>query len=321
MAKYLDSTGVKHYTEKIKDGTIVAGKAKEIVEGGKVPASTIDGIISLDHIPQGAKERVVVVANQAARYALTTDNVQLGDTVKENDTGLMYVVVDESNLGNASGYLEYLSGQTKEQLGYNADNVNVGMGEYRYADYEQISVDVTDGFGNDNKDTVFLHAADSDYAGLMTAADKMKLDKITLNSSGAISSDVEWGSVVNKPSVTLPSGSLDLGADLLSIGQSNIIPIYKDVATFFAGGLNVGVISNVNAGTVNRSLLIRGSHEEITLSGAANQTRDYVIQVNYSSIIVYTSSNSGSTWTSEEMYTNDSALTTSEIDTAIAAAN
>jgi hypothetical protein len=30
--------------------------------------------------------------------------VQLGDTVKETDTGLMYVVVDESKLNSEDGY-------------------------------------------------------------------------------------------------------------------------------------------------------------------------------------------------------------------------
>lgn len=104
MSKYLDKTGVQHYTEKIQDGTIVAGKAKA------VPASGIEGVIDISHIPQGALERVVKVTDETARYKLTTDNVQLGDTVMQTSDGLMFIVIDESNLGNASGYQAYSAG-------------------------------------------------------------------------------------------------------------------------------------------------------------------------------------------------------------------
>lgn len=105
MSKYVDKAGLTHYTQKIKDGTIVAGKANS------VPASGITGVIDLSHIPQGALERVVTVANQTARFALTTANVQLGDTVKQTDNGRMYIVVNESKLSSADGYMEYTAGQ------------------------------------------------------------------------------------------------------------------------------------------------------------------------------------------------------------------
>ena len=69
-----------------------------------------DGLINMKYIPAAALERVVVVANQAAQYALTTANVQLGDVVKRNDTGQLYFVVDTNNLGNAGGYLQFTAG-------------------------------------------------------------------------------------------------------------------------------------------------------------------------------------------------------------------
>jgi hypothetical protein len=67
-------------------------------------APLTNGLIDLKYLPQGALERLVVVANATARLKLTTANVQLGDTVKETDTGLMYVVVDESKLNSEDGY-------------------------------------------------------------------------------------------------------------------------------------------------------------------------------------------------------------------------
>lgn len=68
------------------------------------------GIISIDRLPAGALERLVTVKDQKAMYALTTDTVQLGDTVKRLDTGMMYIVVDTANLSNTKGYMEYTAG-------------------------------------------------------------------------------------------------------------------------------------------------------------------------------------------------------------------
>ena len=105
MAKYLDQDGLKYYTKKIKDGTIVAGKCL---------ASGIQGVIDISHIPQGALERLVQVADDTARFKLTTAQVQLGDTVKVQSTGRMYIVVDESKLSSAAGYMEYTAGQAAQ---------------------------------------------------------------------------------------------------------------------------------------------------------------------------------------------------------------
>ena len=69
-----------------------------------------DGLINIKYIPAAALERVVVVANETAQYALTTANVQLGDVVKRNDTGQLYFVVDTNNLGNTGGYLQFTAG-------------------------------------------------------------------------------------------------------------------------------------------------------------------------------------------------------------------
>lgn len=46
----------------------------------------------------------VTVANQTARYALTTASVQNGDYVYQTDTGVLYEVTDQTALNGASGY-------------------------------------------------------------------------------------------------------------------------------------------------------------------------------------------------------------------------
>jgi hypothetical protein len=66
-----------------------------------------NSLVPIAQIPPAALERLVVVADQAARFALTTATVQLGDTVKQTDTGVLYLVKDEANLGNSAGYEAY----------------------------------------------------------------------------------------------------------------------------------------------------------------------------------------------------------------------
>jgi hypothetical protein len=50
----------------------------------------------------GAK--LVIVANQAARLALTASQVNVGDLVQETDTGDNYIVLDTAELNNAAGW-------------------------------------------------------------------------------------------------------------------------------------------------------------------------------------------------------------------------
>ena len=69
-----------------------------------VPAYMLDGVIDISHIPRGALERLYVVQNDTARFALTTSQVQNGDVVKVNSTGLMYYVVDDMHLDAEIGY-------------------------------------------------------------------------------------------------------------------------------------------------------------------------------------------------------------------------
>lgn len=69
------------------------------------------GTISIDRLPKAALERLVVVANDTARFALTTATVQSGDTVKVTSTGKMYLIKDESKLSSEDGYEPYTASQ------------------------------------------------------------------------------------------------------------------------------------------------------------------------------------------------------------------
>lgn len=76
------------------------------IDASKITSGTID----IERLPKGALERLVVAENQTARFQLTSNDVQEGDTVKQEDTGVMYFVVDINNLDNESGYKVYTAG-------------------------------------------------------------------------------------------------------------------------------------------------------------------------------------------------------------------
>lgn len=73
------------------------------LDAGKIKSGTID----IARLPQGALDRLVKVADDTARFKLTTNDIQLGDTVQTLDNKKMYYVVDESKLSSADGYATY----------------------------------------------------------------------------------------------------------------------------------------------------------------------------------------------------------------------
>ena len=97
----------------VKSGNATAGSANFngaaniTINVPQLDATTLTGMVPIASIPQGALERLVKVASETARFALTTENVQLGDSVLQTDTGVMYIVVDTNELDNAAGYQEY----------------------------------------------------------------------------------------------------------------------------------------------------------------------------------------------------------------------
>lgn len=71
----------------------------------------VSGTISIDRLPKAALERLIVVADDTDRFALTTATVQSGDTVNVTSTGKMYLIKDESKLNSEDGYEPYTASQ------------------------------------------------------------------------------------------------------------------------------------------------------------------------------------------------------------------
>lgn len=115
------TSAANHYTPKggtITAGTIINSITKDekghiigIKTANGLDASKItSGTINIERLPKGALERLVIVANRTARFALTTADVQEGDTVKQSDTGAMYFVINSTKLNNEAGYSVYTAG-------------------------------------------------------------------------------------------------------------------------------------------------------------------------------------------------------------------
>lgn len=73
-------------------------------------ASKIQGVLDISNIPTSALERVVTVENDAARKGLTTEQIQVGDVCKVTETGKMYFVINDTQLAQDSGWMEFSAG-------------------------------------------------------------------------------------------------------------------------------------------------------------------------------------------------------------------
>lgn len=84
-------------------GNITISTTLANFNASKITSGTID----IDRLPKAALERMVVVADDTARFKLTTATAQVGDTVKVTATNKMYLVKDDSKLNTEAGYEPY----------------------------------------------------------------------------------------------------------------------------------------------------------------------------------------------------------------------
>lgn len=188
------------------------------VDASKITSGTID----IARLPKGALERCVIVTDDTARFALTTDSVQIGDTVKVTATNKMYFVIDDTKLNTEAGYTVYAagtatsvpwSGVTGKPSTYTPSEhtqaISTITGLQAALDSKAVNSDMTGATADANgthglvpapakgNQGQFLRgdgkwatptdtkygAATSSAAGLMSATDKAKLDGIANNAN------------------------------------------------------------------------------------------------------------------------------------------
>ena len=183
MQNFLDASGLNRYTQALKNGQLIAGRAKDSSKAdyaqdastafyaSHASATGLLGVIPLANLPQGAIERLVKVANNAAMLALTTDDVQNGDSVLTIDNNHMYIVTDENKLGSMDAFTEYSAGTATHAL--EADKAT--------------------------------HATSADTANEAThAASADKANEATHATSADTATNVEWTGVLSKPTEFKP---------------------------------------------------------------------------------------------------------------------
>lgn len=93
------------YTKEQLD--VLLDKKASLDNSGKVP---------LSELPNAVIERMITVTDDTARFNLSVNDVQLGDTVCVNSTKLMYMVIDENKLNSENGYQVYSAGTASKAI-------------------------------------------------------------------------------------------------------------------------------------------------------------------------------------------------------------
>ena len=218
MAKFLDASGLNQYTQALKNGTLVVGRAQDSSRAdfatdastafyaAHAAATGLIGIIPLENIPQGAIEKLFKAADETAMLALTTDDVQNGDSVLNLETSRMYVVTDDTKLGTMAAFTEYSAGTAMHAL--QADYATAA-GDASTADY------ATD-------------ASTANYAD--EAAHALAADTAT---------NVDWSGIQNKPTEYKPEAHTHQSTDVSALASYSVAGSYKAVAN--GDSLNVAL--------------------------------------------------------------------------------
>ncbi len=168
-------------------GTRVTAAETDIT-GLKTDIKAIDaawitkGTISIDRLPHGALERCVVVATDAARMALTENDVQAGDTVKVTENSMMYFVTDASKLGTEDAFEVYTAGTASAVDWSGVQNKPTTLAGYG----------ITDAVASNEKVSV-ASAANAGKILVLNGDGKLDVD---------ITGHVDWANINGKPSST-----------------------------------------------------------------------------------------------------------------------
>ena len=223
----------------ITDGTINIGGdlITPLTADSQLAADKITGVIDLKNIPVGAMERCVVVEDDTARFALTTNDVQKGDTVKViNPTPTMYMVVDESKLDSDDGYVVYSAGNAnsvpwsgitdKPDHYYTLPPADINtLGGVMVGD--NISVD-TDGKISTHPPYVLPQASDTVLGGVKVG------DNLSMQSDGTVSVP---NATATTAGVVKAGNNISIGADGTISGIAYNLPVATNSEL---GGVKIG---------------------------------------------------------------------------------
>lgn len=221
------------------------------IDASKITSGTINASrlpeIPLEKLPAGALERLVIVENQAARYQLTTSDIQEGDTVKQNDTGVMYFVVDTDNLANENGYKVYTAGAATK-VSNKLTFTGAVTGEYDGS--SALTVNIPEGGSGGEVPIALPNPYPIKFTGVTTA-----------------SYDGSSSVTVNIPKSTMTYSSYTYSVSYIGTNTSTgIYPNYVYYPSSWTStattALNIYVKANAfNANTPNSAVIVKGTRQ------------------------------------------------------------
>lgn len=161
-------------TSNLSGATINIATEISSIDASKITSGTID----LARLPQGALERLTIVANQAAMLALTSSQVQNGDTVKNEATNEMFYVKDQTQLGSMAAFEVYTTGRASEAPWSGITGKPTSIQITNGTNTPISSSAITLGAGAIKIPTT-IAAATTTANGLMSSTDKTEHDRIT----------------------------------------------------------------------------------------------------------------------------------------------
>jgi len=234
------------------------------LDGARIPvldASKIgSGVFDIARIPASALERLVQVASQAARFLLTTATVQLGDTVKQLDTGIMYVVVDVANLNNATGYMEYTAASAASVPWSGVTSKPTTLSGYGITDASPSSHVGATGSAHG--------VVTTSVNGFMSSTDKTKLDGVasgataysdSLARTACVAQTITNGVTTSAPSQDAVFDSLALKANVASPTFTGTATSASFASTVATGTAPIAIVSTTAVANLNADLL-DGNH-------------------------------------------------------------
>lgn len=153
----------------------LSGKA-DLDENGQVP---------LNELPAMVFEHMEVVENDAARFALTTDEVQNGDTVYVNSSEIMYFVIDDTKLDREAGYKPLAAGTAAKAIADKNGNDIAQTYQTIISAQNKISADYVD--------------------------DSQSTNKFNVQADWSQASNVAPDYIKNKPNITVGNDYIELG--------------------------------------------------------------------------------------------------------------
>ena len=278
----------------VKVGNATAGSAN--FNGGadatitvpQVDASVVTtGTLPLSVLPQGALERLIKVENQEARFALTTGDVQLGDSVLQIDTDTMYIVVDVDHLGDATGYEEYAAGtavlaETAEKVANALTVQKNGATQFTYDGSSAQTINIASSFADlsgqiaydqipdsiiDNEKLGITYAGSESKGGSATSAVKLETAR-TISLTGVINGSITFDGTADATIQTsIPDQAIieDMIADdnvtTVKISDSAVTEAKIADGAITTDKIAAGTIENVNIAdaTITGDKLVSGT--------------------------------------------------------------